>query len=238
MHKKFTAFCLPVLGSLVIVGAGFSAWVFNNTLSANANLSGALTIPEVQGAEGFVMKVKDGETVVADSSLSLQTTTLALTLDQGTNLVDGITWTYNAGSEDVSLQGTNELTLEFSFPTSANLYTLLTNNNLSIAWSVTLKFSGKTNFDYVVMNGDTETYDGIISETVTGSYNASGVVGTETVDVGLSYVSDKKPTTIAQYTSMKEALFGDDTSATTDLQTKANAVSLEFSATATWSPKN
>lgn len=238
MHKKFTAFCLPVLGSLVIVGAGFSAWVFNNELTAKAALSGALTIPEVQGAEGFVMKVKDGETVVADSSLDHQTTTLALTLDQGTDLVDGITWTYNAGSGDVSLQGTNELTLEFSFPTSANLDTLLTNNNLSIAWSVTLKFNGNTIFDYVVMNGDTETYDGIISGTATGSYNASGVVGTKTVDVGLSYVSANKPTTIAQYTAMKEALFGDNPSATTDSQTKTNAVSLEFSATATWSPKN
>lgn len=238
MHKKFTAFCLPVLGSLVIVGAGFSAWVFNGELTANATLSGALTIPEVQGAEGFVMKVKDGETVVANSSLDEQATTLALTLDQGTNLENGITWEYNAGSGDVSLQGTNELTLEFSFPTSANLDTLFTNNNLSIAWSVTLNFSGNINFDYVVMNDDTETYDGKISGTATGSYNASGVVGTQTVDVGLSYVSDKKPTTIAQYTAMKEALFGDDPSAAFDSQTKPNAVSLEFSATATWSPKN
>lgn len=55
MNKKLLAATLPLLGGVVIVGAGFSAWAFNADKNINTSLSGSIEVTELLG--GFSARV-------------------------------------------------------------------------------------------------------------------------------------------------------------------------------------
>ena len=247
MHKKFTTFCLPVLGSLVIVGAGFSAWVFNGELSATSSVDGDIVVTPVES--DFIVSLLDGnneDAVIAKSNDVTASNSLFLTLDQGgfdangTVVDKGITWGYGANANEV--KALNNVKLEFSFAANSNLDALFQVNTLEIEYTVTLTFSEKINTTYVVMkNYNTNTF----TKTTAGSYNdSSAVVATvENLDLTLNYVSHNqtggKPTSTAEHSAMIKALYGESPSGHDDGAgaTINNGVKLEITASANWTSK-
>lgn len=246
MHKKFTAFCLPVLGSLVIVGAGFSAWVFNNELIATSTVDGDIVVTPVES--DFIVSLYDGnnEDAVIAKSNSTVSNSLFLTLDQGGfdatgSVVDkGITWGYGANAGDV--KPLTSVKLEFSFGNNSNLDALFQANDLKIEYTVTLTFSEKINTTYVVMKDHT---DNTFTDTTVGEYNApSAVVATvENLDLTLKYKPHSedggKPTSTAEHSAMIKALYGESSVEHTDGAdaTIEGGVKLEITASAKWTAK-
>lgn len=246
MHKKFTAFCLPVLGSLVIVGAGFSAWVFNSELSATSSVDGDIDVTPVES--DFIVSLLDGnnkDAVIAKPN-STVSNSLFLTLDQGgfdadgTVVDKGITWGYGANADDV--KPLTNVKLEFSFADNSNLNALFQANDLEIEYTVKLTFGGKINTTYVVMRDHT---DNTFTDTTVGEYNApSAVVATvENLDLTLKYVSHNekggKPTSTTEHSAMIKALYGESPVEHTNGAgaTIEGGVKLEITASANWTAK-
>ena len=83
MHKKFFTFAVPLLGAAVLVGTGFSAWVFQG--SGSAAITGTINVtPAIDTLN--VKLYKD-----ASASTKEEVTTVALTLDQGGVMNDEVT---------------------------------------------------------------------------------------------------------------------------------------------------
>lgn len=263
MHKKFTAFCLPVLGSLVIVGAGFSAWVFNSELSASTDLTGTIGITEVQS--GFNVRMLDASEptrIIASTYTDEDDASLNLVLDQGAadptgiNVGDGITWQYVIGSDHYDL---TNVVLQFGFEDGSNLDALFVVNDLVVTYTLTLTMGDTTNYlDYVVMvkdadptaDSETTAKDGIIkneAKFTAATNSGNGVVGTTSnIDLTLNYVAHKaestlgagdahgKPTTSAEHKAMKEAV-GD--SASQEGASGSSSVKLSVTVSAEWEAK-
>lgn len=236
MNRRFLTLGLPVLGAILIAGIGYSAWVFNNEMTATATASGTVEVTGV--VSGFTLKVKNAtnDAVIVDTSKGTTTTGLNLELDQGgySNADDpkkGITWQYGSTGAWTDL---STIDLEVSYANYNELTNLFDNHTLSLTYTITLKFgkgdAAAANTAYVVMNGDTGTVDGIITYTDTSiTSHTNGVLATyEDIDVGLKYVS--KPQSQSEHDKMKTALGMTSDSG----KPGTNTVTLEITAAAIW----
>lgn len=68
MHKKYFNFILPIFGAAVVVGSGFSAWVFSDTVSATKSISGDIILEPL---------------ATLSATLSADVSSFTLDLDQG-----------------------------------------------------------------------------------------------------------------------------------------------------------
>lgn len=187
MHKKFYNFMLPVLGAAVVVGSGFSAWVFSDT-SVTDTLSGTFSITPV--VDKLKVEIKQaGE----DTDL----TEVDLTLDQG-----GIA---NASNASVGITSTvTSYDIKVSYETVDGLEELLTNSKLTLSYTVAISDNVTTYFDLT---------DGLAkesaSEVVLDTYNA-GTMSDGTIhtwsSVPLTWTYVDKPADKGDYDTMTSAL--------------------------------
>lgn len=100
MHKKFLAAGLPILGATVIVGAGFSAWLFGGETSAT--VGGSI---QLAGTYGFTTTVYRDAT---DTSTALSS--FSITLDQGSiGVTDGAGHVVNTVDIVLSFDGSTPI---------------------------------------------------------------------------------------------------------------------------------
>lgn len=186
MHKKFYNFMLPVLGAAVVVGSGFSAWVFSDT-SVTDTLSGTFSIAPV--VDNLKVEIKAAGT---DTNLEA----VELKLDQG-----GI-----ANASEASKGITSTVTsydIKVSYETVDGLQELLTNSKLTLSYTVAI-----TSNDYFNLTDDLAKQSA--SDVVLDTYNAGtmsdGTIHTwSNVPLTWTYLEDKKPTNKGQYDDMTEA---------------------------------
>lgn len=191
MHKKFLAFCLPILGSAVIVGAGFSAWAFNETTTDA--ISGTITVTDaVQGLTAKIYK--------SDTTEDLEN--VVLTLDQ-----DGIS---NAADDTKGAETDySSYDLAVSFATTTDGFvSLLDSHNLVLTYAVAVTSEYEAFSQYVELTtGDAEGGSATITSSNFSSNPAVGqTVHTFNVPLTWKYVDDKKPQTYADYYVMDQAL--------------------------------
>ncbi len=115
MYKKYLNVVLPIFGALVIVGSGFSAWIFNQEkASADGAINGTISMTNVVELD--------------NASVSVSASKFDLTLDQGgmfntDNDVGLIVKTYDEQNRVIKDESGNDKT------TISITYTLNTTNN-------------------------------------------------------------------------------------------------------------
>ena len=195
MHKKFFTFAVPLLGAAVLVGAGFSAWVFQG--SGSAAITGTISVtPAIDTLN--VELYKDASTK-AD-----KVTSVALTLDQGGVMNDNVSV---GATTDVS---SYDILVTFD-ETEGALDALFADYQLTLnaAISVTAATKGEESTDIF------ETFKSYVdltkeSKTATGNFIANNEKGFVIEDVSLlwTYAENMKPTTLEAYNTMNSALSG------------------------------
>lgn len=191
MHKKYFNFVLPIIGAAVVVGSGFSAWVFSDEIKdVNTSMSGSLSITNVVGI--------DGDNIKATAT----TTEFQIILDQGgvgnAEANKGISVKDTSKSEVITKI---DITLSIPLAEPIDVETAKLNHvtgNFAVAATLPTNFA-----TYLSWTPD-------VSETFTaelnGEQNAYEV--TKTIDFSNLTYADK-PASLAEYEAMVAAFSGD-----------------------------
>ena len=186
MHKKFYNFMLPVLGAAVVVGSGFSAWVFSDT-KVTDTLSGTFSITQV--VDKLKVEIKQaGE----DTDLEA----VELKLDQG-----GIA---NASVKSVGITSTaTSYDIKVSYETVGGLQELLTNSKLTLSYTVAIS-DNVTDYFNLTDGLAKESASDVVVDTYNADNMSNGTIHTWS-NVPLTWTYVNKPTNKEQYDAMTEA---------------------------------
>lgn len=189
MHKKFYNFMLPVLGAAVVVGSGFSAWVFSDT-SVTDTLSGTFSITPV--VDKLKVEIKQAGT---DTDLEA----VELELDQG-----GIT---NASDASKGITSTvTSYDIKVSYETVKGLEELLTNSELTLSYTVAITSTDNVTTYFDLTEGLAKQS---ASDVVVDTYNA-GTMSSGTIhkwsSVPLTWTYKDKPENKGDYDDMTDDL--------------------------------
>ena len=204
MKKKLLIAMIPVLGMGALVGSGFSAWVFNNTVSAEYAYKGTIDVTPATG----------------DLTLDCTPTTFTVELDQyakgdtdpthGVTVtgLDTVTFTLKTNDATVITSGSHKAQVKLAFAltdgTSSNVtnYLALTSdmNGLNVSTYADLTTTGGTlnsndNIDYTYSAGTWTFTITMPSDDKILNYNSNYVATTS-----------GKPQTYADWNAMKSAL--------------------------------
>lgn len=178
---------LPVLGAAVVVGSGFSAWVFSDT-SVTDTLSGTFSIAKV--VDNLKVEIKEAGT---DTDL----TAVNLTLDQG-----GIA---NASNANVGIKSTvTSYDIKVSYETVDGLQELLTNSELTLSYSVAISDNVTTYFDLTDGLATESASDVVLSAYDAGKMSGGTIHTWSNVPLTWTYVD--KPDSKEDYDAMTTAL--------------------------------
>lgn len=189
MKKKILVAALPLLGSAVIVGAGFSAWLFDTTTSAE--LTANVTVTRI--GDGYATYLYYG----TDSSKTEITgdTDLNLYLDQ-----DGITVS-DASSTNAAV---SNLYIELVYTGNATITTRTFSYNYSgsitagptdyIALSSAISWSGTAN---------RTSYSGLSSW---GNKSGTVLAQSSAIDFGFTYAAGFDTSDASDYASLSSVL--------------------------------
>ncbi len=193
MHKKFFTFAVPLLGAAVLVGAGFSAWVFQG--EGSAKITGTISVtPAIDTLN--VQLYKDASTKADEVSA------VTLTLDQGGVMNNDVT---KGATTDVS---SYDILVTFT-ETDGALAALFDDFQLTLdaEISVTAATKGDASSDilttfinYVDLTDD--------SKTATGNFTVYDENSFVIEDVDLLWTYAQKPTSYGEYNAMNTALSG------------------------------
>lgn len=190
MHKKYFNFVLPIFGAIVVVGSGFSAWVFSDTITKTNDISGEITL---------------APSATLNASLASNVTSFKVHLDQGglnnDVVTEGISFT---DFGDAASATGNKLTVTLT-------YTLTSDIELNDDWqtiqdasefavTVTLPTGLDTHLEAAVTT--TGKFDFTDSESAAD--NKTKRVGTATFELAVSYKT--KPTTKTAYDALNSAI--------------------------------
>lgn len=211
MHKKIIAICLPVLGGAIIVGAGFSAWVWNETTTTDS-MSGTISITsDVHGLTPNIYKpttVVGEEDTFANAALwDFTSDVISLTLDQ-------------AGAEDPTEVGVSSSTvttgitsdpdhyyLELGFEDVEGLIDALKEYDLKLSYSVTITPSDETSWNTYITTLESEPL--VLEGSKTFEYVDEETNPVHVFDIPLLWQYVFKPGNGTDYHTMLEALEGD-----------------------------
>lgn len=207
MHKKFYNFLLPVLGAAVVVGSGFSAWVFSDT-SVTDTLSGTFSITPV--VDKLKVEIKE-----AGKDTDLEA--VELKLDQG-----GIA---NTSVKSAGITSTVEsYDIKVSYETVDGLKELLTNSKLTLSYTVAISSTDNVTTYFNLTDGLAKQS---ASDVVVDTYNA-GTMSGGTIhtwsNVPLTWTYVDKPDNKGDYDTMTSAL-------------SSGEFTLTVTVTATWTDK-
>lgn len=193
MHKKYFNFILPLLGAAVVVGSGFSAWVFSDVEAKTADLNGTIAVEPLQGLS---------------AELTLDTTSFKLNLDQGgvgnTQSDSGIYF-----NDDSSLTQL-EVTLTYTLHSDTAFEAW---ENVTCAYSVTYALDGNI-AEYLDANNIEST------EITTTDTDASTRTYTQSFVLSFTYADGKKPKNADEYAAMKTAAEGSSVTITVSVETE------------------
>ena len=193
MHKKFFTFAVPLLGAAVLVGAGFSAWVFQG--SGSAEISGTISVtPAIDTLN--VELYKDASTKADKVSA------VTLTLDQGGVMNNEVT---KGAATDVS---SYDILVTFT-ETEGALAALFADYQLTL--NATISVTAATKGEESILTTFTKYVDLTEdSKTKTGNFTVNEENGFIINDVDLlwTYAQGMKPTTLEAYNDMNSALSG------------------------------
>ena len=180
---------LPVLGAAVVVGSGFSAWVFSDT-SVTDTLSGTFSINPV--VDKLKVEIKEAGT---DNDL----TAVNLTLDQG-----GIA---NANVASVGIKSSvTSYDIKVSYETVDGLQELLTNSKLTLSYTVAITSTDnvKTYFDLTEGLAKQSASDVVVDTYNAGNMSGGTIHTWSSVPLTWTYVD--KPANKTEYDDMVTAL--------------------------------
>lgn len=198
---------LPVLGAAVVVGSGFSAWVFSDT-SVTDTLKGTFSITSV--VDKLKVEIKEADT---DTDL----TEFALTLDQG-----GIA---NASNASVGITSTvTSYDIKVSYETVKGLEELLTNSELTLSYAVAITSTDNVTAYFDLTEGlAKESASDVVLDTYNAGTMSGGTIHTWS-NVPLTWKYVDKPVDKGEYDAMTTAL-------------SSKSFTLTVTVTATWADK-
>lgn len=194
MHKKYFNFILPIFGAAVVVGSGFSAWVFSDEVSANTKIEGEVVLQPL---------------ATLNASLTANVKSFTVDLDQGgidnAEVDKGITFIYSTETETNKETTANVLPVEITY-TLTSSETLLDTDWTAIQdaseYAVTITVPNAVK-DYVKVELGTDTLANTELAFVKGADDKT-YTATATFNLVATYVS--KPSTAAEYGNMKTAV--------------------------------
>ena len=178
---------LPVLGAAVVVGSGFSAWVFSDT-SVPDTLSGTFSITPV--VDKLKVEIKE-----AGKDTDLEA--VELKLDQG-----GIA---NASNPSAGITSTvTSYDIKVSYETVGGLQELLTNSKLTLSYTVAISDNVTDYFD--LTDGlAIESASDVTLDTYDAGTMSNGTIHTWS-NVPLTWRYVDKPADKTEYDVMTKAL--------------------------------
>ena len=191
MHKKFFTFAVPLLGAAVLVGAGFSAWVFQG--SGSAAITGTISVtPAIETLN--VELYKDASTKADKVS------TVTLTLDQGGLMNENVT---EGATTDVS---SYDILVTFT-ETGGALKALFADYQLTLNAEISVTAATKGDES----SGILESFKSYVdltddSKTASGNFTDNEEDGFIIDDVPLLWTYTQKPTSYGEYNAMNTAL--------------------------------
>lgn len=183
---------LPIIGAAVVVGSGFSAWLFTDTMEKTVSANGTVSLePLADQLQG---------------KLEVDITNFYVHLDQGgignTVASQGV-W-ISADQNAVTPENTS-ITLNFTYTLTATAgYKFW--EKVQTTYTVSVSLSEALN-NYIELTDSTVNETAVewktTDETDTRAY-------TKAVVLGFQYIDGKKPTSRGEYTTMKAALDADE----------------------------
>lgn len=242
--KKVLGLAASALGTVAIVGAGFSAWYFTG------DLTNGLSNGDKKGNVIVTVAYEDGEVALTDSDYEVAT--YYLVLDQG-GIIDTSDGNYgNVGLALLALENTDSFDGDATYGNSTitdaiksidnicalwtleeNMFNELTENyDLSVSVTVTLN-EALAGYVTIYDASDGSTTDTYTTTMAAGSlsYNNGGVelsIATPT----FKWVENKKPTTFDEYATMVKALDSEITEVTSQNYTISDLLTITFTVTA------
>lgn len=146
MNRKILAATLPLLGGALIVGAGFSAWAFNDDQTTTDTATGTVDVtPLLEGVTAKVVYSRNSGTDTNPNIIWRELETFTLELDQGalfdTNILNGITPLVDVGGSDYEIL---QIAVQvYYLGTDPTLSTLLQEHSLTIG-GFSVGFKNKT----------------------------------------------------------------------------------------------
>lgn len=185
---------LPVLGAAVVVGSGFSAWVFSDT-SVTDTLIGTFSIAPV--VDNLKVEIKE-----AGTNTDLEA--VNLTLDQG-----GIANTSDASKGITSTVNSDEITsydIKVSYETVDGLQELLTNSKLTLSYEVAITSTDNVTAYFDLTEGlAKESASDVVLDTYNAGTMSGGTIHTWS-NVPLTWTYVDKPDSKEDYDAMTTAL--------------------------------
>lgn len=242
--KKVLGLAASALGTVAIVGAGFSAWYFTGDLTTG------LSNGDKEGNVIVTVAYEDGEVALTDSGY--KAATYYLVLDQG-GIIDTSDENYgNVGLALLAIQDADSFNGDATYGSAIdgdinsienicalwtlekNMFNELCNNyNLSVSVTVTLN---EALAEYVTIDGTdydstTNTYTTTMADPL--SYNDTlGGVELSIATPTFKWVENKKPTTFDEYAEMVKALDSEITEVTSQNYTISDLLTITFTVTA------
>lgn len=183
---------LPIIGAAVVVGSGFSAWLFTdtmeNTVSANGTVSLEPLADQLQG------------------KLEVDITKFYVHLDQGgIGNIDASQGVWISADQDAVTPENTSITLNFTYTLTATAgYEFW--EKVQTTYTVSVSLSEALN-NYIELTDSTVNEKAVewktTDKTDTRPY-------TKAVVLGFKYKDGKKPTSREEYTKMKAALDADE----------------------------
>lgn len=221
MYKKLVGLCIPVLGSAIIIGAGFSAWVWNEITTTEAMKGTIGVTSDVHGLTATIYNPNTETNTLENIASQAEgiiawraSDSIALTLDQGgvedltkvgvssTTLTEGIT------------SDPNHYYLAISFSDSVGLLDAFDIYDLTLNYEVTVA-STNTSFDTYVTTLATNT--AVTEGTTTLTEVTSEALPVHVFDVPLLWQYVFKPGNGTDYHTMYDALNGAEFTVTIDV---------------------
>ncbi len=179
MYKKYLNYVLPIFGAVVIVGSGFSSWIFNEVANKSKDITGTINVNPMESLS---------------AELTTDITAFTLHLDQGgvgnTNVNEGIY--FNNDTSKTSLEVT--LTYTLSSATDFSAW-----DSVTCYYSVTYTLTDAVK-EYITIADVAEAEMTTVNTTDPKSH-----VYTQKFTMAFSYVEGKKPTNATEYEAMKTA---------------------------------
>lgn len=204
MKRRFMLGVLPVLASASLIASGYAAWIFSTTGSQASTINAELT------------GTSEGNVTVGSFATSLDSYKLVLDQTAGNN--------GNTTSTGVHFDGIGSVKFNYGMDATASETSM---SSYNFTWTVS--FTVNTNLaEYVsfTYNGQTLTYTEGKSQdfTLTSTWTKDGSFtiydsSDSTLLLTPSYATGKEPGKLADYNTMKTAIFGSDSTTASDLIT-------------------
>ena len=207
MHNKYLTFVLPVLGGLAIVGAGFSAWEFQESISKSDTLSGDISVTDIAESDRLTVTLsaekicleldQDGFENLNNQDVGIGVYSAYTDESTNTPWASTTSYTYKSGSITVPY---------ITFDVTFEGYTGIETSDYTASYSFDFLTAGATD-GTTTIDDYIDLESAVTSQELPLTVSGNNLVA-EDVVLPLHFIYTQKPTNTTEYNTMVSAIDG------------------------------